>query len=304
MDYIEEHINEPIVLADVAAAAFFSPFHFHRIFTGLVGETPGEFIQRVRLERAATQLLTNPDMSVTRIAMANGYGNPAAFSRAFREAHGTSPTAWRQGGDREVSKTGKADSKADQEGDDAVAYVGDASQKPRTYRRRRIVPETMEMDVRVEEIPEMDVAYVRHIGPYKGDAALFEGLFNRLMSWAGPRGLMRPPETQILIVYHDDPGITDEAKLRTSVCITVPEDTEVSGEVGKMKVPSGRYARARFELADDQYEQAWTAVYGQWLPGSGYQPDDRPPFELYLNNPSEHPEGKAIVEICIPVRPL
>lgn len=45
-------------------------------------------------------------------------------------------------------------------------------------------------------------------------------------------------------------------------------------------------------------------MYAGWSPESGYQPDDRPAFELYLNDPKEHPEGKHIVEICAPVKPL
>ena len=160
------------------------------------------------------------------------------------------------------------------------------------------------LKVDVKELLDMHVAYVRHIGPYKGDAALFENLFNKLFTWAGPRDLLRFPETKIMSVYHDDPEITDESKLRTSACITVPENTKVDGEIGKMIIAGGKYAMARFELSNDEYQDAWNSLYGDWLPESGYQPDDRPSFELYLNNPKEHPGNKAIVDICIPVKPL
>ena len=162
----------------------------------------------------------------------------------------------------------------------------------------------MKMDVRVEDLPETTVAYVRHVGPYKGDSELFKGLFTRLFQWAGSRNLLRFPETQALSIYHDDPEVTDEEKLRTSVGISVPPDTAVSGEVGKLTLAEGRYAQVRFELLPDQYQAAWEAVYHDWLPKSGFQPDDGPPFERYLNNPEDHPEGKHIVEICLPVKPL
>jgi len=159
-------------------------------------------------------------------------------------------------------------------------------------------------EVEVKDLPEMHVAYVRHVGPYQGDSELFEKLFGRLMQWAAPRGLVRPPESKFLCIYHDDPKITDEAKLRTSVCVTVPEDTTVDGEIGKMTIHGGQYAVAGFEISSDQYGQAWEAVYGGWLPKSGYQPEDHPCFELYLNDPEQHPENKHIVEICVPVKPL
>jgi AraC family transcriptional regulator len=161
-----------------------------------------------------------------------------------------------------------------------------------------------QIKVEVKEMPQLDVAYVRHIGPYKGDSELFEGLIGKLMKWAGPRGLLRFPETQLLTVYHDDPKITDEDKLRTSACITVPQDTPVDGEVGKMAIPGGKFAVASFEIASDEFEDAWNMLMGGWMPKSGYQPDDRLCYELCLNNPKEHPENKHIVDICVPVKPL
>ena len=118
------------------------------------------------------------------------------------------------------------------------------------------------------------------------------------------RGLLHFPETKFITIYHDNPDITDETKLRTDVCLTVPAYTQVDGEIGKAKIPAGKYAVAHFEITPDQYQDAWNAVYGGWLPESGYQPDDGPCYELYLNNPKEHPEGKHIVDICVLVKPL
>lgn len=304
IDYIEAHLHEPLKLEDVAAAAFFSPYHFHRIFGSMVGETLGDFIQRVRLEKAARLLMANPGMSVTRIAMDCGYGSSAAFARAFRKAHGMTASEWRAGGHTEKSKNGKTVRKDGEEAGAPAPYAGGTEQQGDASHGRTAMPDVKPLDVKVEAIPEMPVAYVRHIGPYAGDEALFKRLFGQLMAWAGPRNLLRFPQTQMLVVYHDDPGITDDAKLRISVCITVPEGTEGSGEVGTMTLPGGQTARARFELAGNEYGEAWKAVFGGWLPDSGYQPDDRPAYELYLNNPEEHPEGKAILDICVPVRPL
>ena len=160
------------------------------------------------------------------------------------------------------------------------------------------------MDVKIQDIPEMSVAYVRHIGPYKGQSEVFEGLFNKLFSWAGPRGLITK-DAKYLSVYYDDPNITEDSKLRTDVCISVPSDTDVKGEIGKQVLVGGRYAVARFELKGPaEYEKAWNSVYKDWLPSSGFQPDNRPPYEVYMNNPKEHPENIHIVDICVPVKEL
>jgi AraC family transcriptional regulator len=162
----------------------------------------------------------------------------------------------------------------------------------------------IQTNVEVKDMPELHVAYVRHIGPYKGDQELFGRLFNKLMAWAGPRGLLRFPETKIMAIYHDNPDITDESRLRTDACITVPEDTQVEGEIGKAKIPAGKYAVAHFEITPDQYQEAWNAIYGGWLPESGYQPEDGPCYEVYLSDPKQHPEGKHVVDICVPLKPL
>ena len=164
--------------------------------------------------------------------------------------------------------------------------------------------DTTTADVRMDEFPEMTVAYVRHIGPYAGEEALFERLFGQIMGWAGPRGLLADPDLKVLAVYHDDPEITEDEKLRTSVCVTVPPDTEVGGEIGKMTLAGGKYARAHFELLSHEYGDAWNAVMKDWLPESGFEPDDRPCFELFLGDPKEHPEGRCVLDICVPVKPL
>ena len=161
-----------------------------------------------------------------------------------------------------------------------------------------------EVKVEVKDLPDMHVAYLRHIGPYKGNEKLFQGLFEKLCMWAGPRGLIRPNQTQFISIYHDDPEITEEEKLRTDVCMTIPEDTKVEGEIGKALIPAGKYGVGYFEITASEYPQAWATIMGGWLPESGYQCDDRPCFEIYLNDPKQHPEGKHIINICVPVKPL
>ena len=72
-----------------------------------------------------------------------------------------------------------------------------------------------------------------------------------------------------------------------------------------MAISGGKYAMARFELSDSsEYEKAWDTVFGVWLPDSGFQPADGPCYELYHNDPKEHPEHKHVVDICLPVKPL
>jgi AraC family transcriptional regulator len=301
IDYIEANIARELSLKELAGVAHFSPFHFHRIFSAMVGETLSGFIQRIRLEKAAAKLVTNPRESITEVAFDSGFSSSSVFARAFKEGFGMSASQWRSKGGKAESKPSQAVSKLRQDFEVEPFYTGGTNQQEW---RVKMKESNLKANVEVKDMPEVPVTYVRHIGPYKGDQELFASLFNKLMTWAGPRGLLRFPETKLLVIYHDDPEITDESRLRIDACITVPADTKVEGEIGKSTIPAGKYAIAHFEITPDQYQDAWNAVYGGWLPTSGYQPADGPCYELYLNDPKSHPEGKHIVDIYAPVKPL
>ncbi|MBN2610677.1 MAG: AraC family transcriptional regulator [Bacteroidales bacterium] len=294
-DYIENHLEHQFTLDELAGVANFSKFHFHRIFMALVGETPFHFIQRVRLERAASMIAMKNHESISEIAFKCGFTDISIFSRNFKNHFGRSASLYRKE-KFEISNLSQQESNTEQNTDRSFIYF---CQHTKTIKWRT----NMELNksVEVKELPKMTLAYIRHIGPYKGDEKLFERIWNKLFAWASPRGLIGGPGFKSLIIYHDDPNITEEDKLRMSVCITVPPDTKVDGEVGKMEIEAAKYGVARFELTGQQFQQAWDWVYGQWLPTSGYQPDDKPCFEMY---PEEPKDGKFIVDICVPVKPL
>ena len=95
VDFIETHLTESLSLTILSEVACFSPFHFHRIFKGMMGETINQYIQRVRVEKAASQLQNNPLKSITEIAMDCGFSGSARFARVFREMYGMSASEWR-----------------------------------------------------------------------------------------------------------------------------------------------------------------------------------------------------------------
>ncbi len=298
MDYIQANLSGDLRLETLAQVASFSPFHFHRVFKSVVGETLNDFIRRVRVGAAAGRLLGHPRESITEIAVACGYSSPSSFAREFRNAFGMSASEFRKGGRgaarkiRQVeSKDAQADSKERKDPGAASAYT------PATRTARRT---PMKFSVEVKQMPEWNVVYVRHIGAYNKIGEAFE----RVFKWAGPRGLIRFPETKSLAIYHDSPEVTDPSKLRSDACLTVPPGTKVDGEIGTMKVPGGLFAVAHVEIDVTQFGEAWDKLVGEWMPKSGYQPDERMCYELYLNDPETHPEKKWLVDICEPVRPL
>jgi AraC family transcriptional regulator len=157
----------------------------------------------------------------------------------------------------------------------------------------------MKVSYEIVDMPARHLACARHVGPYNQVGAAFE----RLYQWAGPRGLLRFPVTETLAIYHDDPGATDSAQLRSDACITVAPGTEVGKGFHLLDIPGGLYAVGHFEIERTEFGEAWDRMAREYLPTCGYQPDDRPCFELYLNDADTHPEKKWLVDICEPVRP-
>jgi AraC family transcriptional regulator len=95
MKYIREHISEPLDRGTLAAVAGFSVPHFHRVFTAHVGESAISYLRRMRLERAARKLRMGA-VDITEVALAAGYDTHAAFSKAFKQQFGLSPSEFRQ----------------------------------------------------------------------------------------------------------------------------------------------------------------------------------------------------------------
>lgn len=299
-DYIEANIGGDLSLIALSNVANFSQYHFHRIFCAIVGEPISKYIQRIRLEKAALSLAGNPKDTIAEVALKCGFSNQASFSRAFKKHFGFSARELR--GDLSLLKSKKCKMQSKMGKDDLNSFpyndvVKDMECKAQTA-------EDISFSVEIKDIQEMPVIYIRNIGMFKGEPELFKKLLGKLLRWAGARGLIRQYDTKILSLYHDNPDITDEERFRTSICMTIPRDTVVEGEIGKMTISGGKYAVGHFELHAHEYKEAWDYIFGGWLPGSGYQPDDRPCFEIYLNNPEEHPDKKSIVDMYIPVKPL
>jgi AraC family transcriptional regulator len=94
IEEIVANVDDALDLETLAAGAGLSPFHFHRMFRGMVGETPLELARRLRMERAARQVLAN-NQPITQIAFDAGYETHESFTRAFRVVYRAPPSGFR-----------------------------------------------------------------------------------------------------------------------------------------------------------------------------------------------------------------
>lgn len=294
-DYMDAHIEKPLTLEELATVSHFSKFHFSRIFWGYTGETPFEYLTRLRMEKAASILKMHLHEPIIQVALKCGYTDKSVFSRNFRSHFKVAPSLYRKSR-QQNSNNSQLVSNSSQPVNGASEYFCNETQ---TLKRRPI----MELihQVEVKQLPAVTLAYLRHTGPFQGDGALFERLFNKIFTWAGARGLLKGPDIISYAIYHDDISVTDAQKVRLSICVPVSPDTKVDGEIGKMELNGGKHAIASFTLTPPEFPEAWRWFFGTWFPTSGYQPDDSYCFEMYYGTPKN---GEVTVDICVPVRPL
>lgn len=162
------------------------------------------------------------------------------------------------------------------------------------------------MDVDVRTLPSYRVAYIRRLGYSKG---VFQehlnSAFQQVCAWVNARNLFGP-DTLVIGVPHDNPDITPNDRCRYDACVTVPEMvTSGTGDVDVQVLAGGRYAIHRIDVSDPaEIGVAVDEMYGQWLPGSGYQADDRPCLEMYHDSGKSGPQSRIVLDFCIPVKPL
>ena len=103
----------------------------------------------------------------------------------------------------------------------------------------------------------------------------------------------------------DNPDITPKDKCRYYACVVVNDRAEPDGRVGIMTIRPGKYAVGRFSGGPGVFKKAYAEMYGEWLPGSGWQPDDAPAFESYIGEPTGTEKRPHFVfDLYVPVKPL
>jgi AraC family transcriptional regulator len=202
IDEVVANLDVALELETLADGAGLSPFHFHRMFRGMVGETPLELVRRLRMERAARQVLA-ADRPITQIAFDAGYETHEAFTRAFRVWYQTSPVAFRQ----------RAHARTEIPAACGV-HFGDVTG------HRFITRDSggKDMTVEVKQMPEMRVATVRHVGPYN----LIPQAFEKLGRIVDHVGVFEGAATKMVAIYHDDPDSTPADQLRSDAGLVGP----------------------------------------------------------------------------------
>lgn len=279
--HIAAHLDRAVDLDELAALAGTSPFHFHRICRGMLGETPLELARRLRLERAAHQLGQGRG-SITQVAFAAGYESHESFTRAFRATYGSAPSEFRRAQVRRIEIAAV----------NGIHYRPDGRAPSPRFRDTGGVT----MEVVLEELPSYRLAMVRHVGPYNqvGNA------FHQLGAIGGPLGLFTE-RSMMLALYHDDPEAVPAGELRSDAALVVGEELKLPDGIVEGRLPAGTYARARYRGSYEGLGDAWARFMGEWLPASGHRVAQGAAVEIYRDGPMITPGSEPVTDLLVPI---
>ncbi|RLK02833.1 AraC family transcriptional regulator [Ruegeria conchae] len=263
--YIHDHPAGDLSLDALADVAAMSRFHWHRVFRAITGETCAQAARRIRLHRAACWLVQS-DRPVAQIATDIGYPNLKSFARAFSEAYGSSPTAFRKAGQilpaHPKFKTGE-------------------------YPMHPVTTRT-EPSRRVVALPHKG-AYAEIGRSFEAFGALCES--RKLWPQVGP----------MIGLYLDSPEDVQEDELRSFAGAQFcGKDTPEGME--DLSIPGGKTAVLTYKGPYSGIYAAYQTLFGNWLPDSGEEPADQPCYEIYLNDPRETAPEDLLTEICLPLK--
>ncbi len=264
VDYIFQNLGGKLDLDTLAEVACISPYHLHRLYRCLFGETLADTVRRIRLHYAA-QALLNSNQPMEHIAKEAGYGSVQAFSRTFRGAFGMPPATFRDQGSLFPFELNPIHSA---EGD---------------------------YPVEITRVEAMDIYGI----PHRGDFLDIGQCFERLSLWLGSRQLFIPG-TRMTGLYWEDPGSVPEPKLKSLAGVIGLENNQKE-ELEHHRLPEGDYAVLRFTGPYNHLHQAYQWLFGHWLPHSGYLPGDAPVMEEYINNPREVPPTDLVTDIYLSI---
>jgi len=287
--YIEANLDAPLNLTALARVSGFSPHHFQRVFLHVTGETPKNYLRRIRLERAVLRLKVSPD-AVLAIALEAGFGTNETFTRAFTAQFGIRPSEF-----RDVLRRFRAavdDTMVSRE------FPGFTPETPLTLRF-----DMTRGPVSVVTTPARHLLFARHRGfehVLDGRSGL-SALWDDVIVHATERTIRWSP-SRLVAVAHDDPYVTDERHIRFDACLEIEGPVTSQYPFGYRHQPAGLAVVRRHHGGLEEVAKTFAYLGVNWLPSPGHGLGAAAPFEVHHCSPQ--PDGTIHIDVTESFVPL
>lgn len=267
-NHISEHLQEELSIASLADIAYFSSFHFQRIYKAFKDETPYETISRLRLEKAAFLLKHHAKLKIQEIALQVGFSSVENFNRQFKQRYGFPPGRLRKNPELRNSRIYQEKP----EKDFHLAYEEGRKRTP------------VDFEVEIQDLNPTPVALIKAV--FGADGSELIVAYERLMSWYESLGFERTCSRRFGMSV-DDPEVTPANLYRYDFAVVMDSDFSPSDLIESTEIPGGLYAVLHCEGDLATVAQAWDHLYKYWLPQSGYVPRHYPAVEEFLKGPEQ-----------------
>jgi AraC family transcriptional regulator len=211
--HIQSGLETDLRTASLARQSGLSASSLHRRIRAATGETPRRHVERLRLERAASQLIVR-DSTILDIALDNGFASHEVFTRAFQRHFRVTPSAWRTS-----RRAGGLGERARQPGLSELAGGVSLS------------------STRLVELRPVEVAFLRSVGPYdEVDVSLWGQVRTRLAD------IGHSTDGLPLGIAHDPPDITPADQLRFDAGWTIDRPLPAGSGLGQQTIGGGTFA--------------------------------------------------------------
>lgn len=264
--HINQHLFEPLDTDRLAGIAGLSKYHFRHIFKEITGENTGCYIQRLRLEHIAYQLIVTGctlNQLLSRIDLYTKF----SLSKAFKKHFGLSP---------------------------------------QEYRMRYKLPDKTNRDLQliepapeIKQVRDMQILYLPVGDAYKNKMK-YKHIWQELINYTGQLGL-NGKKNPYLSVSLDEPLVTETGQCRFYLGVIADKAVSPQGKFGIMTLPDSLYAVFRFKGNYSLLHKLYRNIYLYWLPQSGYIKRQTLSFEIYIRTPKDDACSEPVTDVYIPI---
>ena len=254
--YIYRYIDTNINIDELCKHLGVSRFHLQRLFKAQMSVNIYEMIKSIRLQKAASLLITNQGSTITQVATICGYSSQTSFMRVFKARFAMTPTQWRRGGYKQYTQN-------------IIDSSDSASVSVATYE---------ELEPSIVKQPEIQAYYIRH----KGYSPKVKQVWQKLRAWLFTNEIKNYTSIGI---YHDNPIVTPLDRCYYIAAISVEEDVFLKNtSLPSFVIPKGIYAKFQVEGKYGDILKLIQWAYQEWLPKSGYETTTLPSYTTFKKN--------------------
>jgi AraC family transcriptional regulator len=291
LHYINQNLAGDVSLETIARIANYSPFHFQKIFSEAVQETPKQYVIRLRLERAAHFIKIFPNLPINEIASGCGFSSNSIFSRAFKNYYGISAEQFRELPTDKMQEINIKHNKFTHCNETSwITPITDIQQKLET--------------VKLSSLPAISTMYSCKIACIQTTLSHRENItfaFKSLLQWAIPHELISSA-TKYFGIWLDFPFITPFNKCRFLCGIELNSEIKPTKGISVVTFNKGQYLNYKMIGDINETLDSLLVLNHNYVDTMGYTISEMVCYEQFEENPSEKPYEEISRNLLIPVK--